>query len=56
MTVDRLGHPDKTHADVEAFPDPETAGRWLAHRPPGVLYLKASRGQALEQLIEYLPE
>lgn len=46
----------ETRADVEAFEDPEAAGRWIAHRPPGVVYLKASRGQALEQLIEYLPE
>lgn len=46
----------QTQADVEAFEDAETAGRWLAGQSGGVLFLKASRGQALERLIEYLPE
>ncbi len=46
----------ETSADVEAFDDPEAAGRWVALRPPGVVYLKASRGQALERLIDFLPE
>ena len=45
-----------TDADVLAFDDPEAAGRWLALQPAGVLYLKASRGQALERLIDFLPE
>jgi hypothetical protein len=46
----------QTNEDVFAFDDPDTAGAWLAHRSPSVVYLKASRGQKLEQLIAHLPE
>lgn len=45
-----------TSADIVAFADVDAAGRWLSHRTPGLVYLKASRGQALEKIIDYLPQ
>ena len=46
----------QTSADVMAFDDATSTAQWLVHQPPAVVYLKASRGQALEKIIDHLPE
>ncbi len=43
------------NGEVRAFVDPERVARWLSDRQPGTVFLKASRGQQLERIIEHFP-
>jgi UDP-N-acetylmuramoyl-tripeptide--D-alanyl-D-alanine ligase len=38
-----------------AFEDPDRVAAWLAGHTPGTVFLKASRGQRLERIIEHFP-
>lgn len=42
-------------AEVAAFDEPGQVAAWLATRDPCTVYLKASRGQRLERIIEHFP-